>query len=45
VADYLTSPQYRTKLIDAAIVVAADRLFLSRYGPQASWRGEQNPDD
>jgi hypothetical protein len=44
-ADYLTSPQYRLKLIDAAIAVAADRLFLSSYGPQASWRREQNPQD
>jgi hypothetical protein len=44
-ADYLTSLQYRSKLIDAAIVVAADRLFLSSYGPQASWRGEQKPQD
>jgi hypothetical protein len=44
-ADCLTSPQYRSKLIDAALVVAGDRLFLNRYGPQATWRGEQNPQD
>jgi hypothetical protein len=44
-ADYLTSPQYRSKLIDAAIAVAADRLFLSSYGPQASWRREPKPQD
>jgi hypothetical protein len=44
-AGYVTSPQYQSTLIDAAIVVAADRLFLSSYGPQASWRREPKPQD
>jgi hypothetical protein len=44
-AEWMTMPQYRSSLIDAAIVVAADRLFLSSYGPQAAWRGEQKPQD
>jgi hypothetical protein len=41
----MTSPHYRPQLIAAAVTAAADRIFLSNYGPEALWRKEQRQRD
>jgi hypothetical protein len=40
-----TAIKYRPQLIAAAITAAADKIFLSSYGPEALWRKEQRQRD
>jgi hypothetical protein len=36
-----TAPPYRAQLIDAAILAAADPIFIAESGPDAPWRKEE----